>query len=571
MQNDPLSPDTPSEDQSFADILNEFESANRPARTDSARADKRKGRKKAPSSPPLRGTVVGVAGDSVLIDYGGKSEGVIPVADLRDAEGNLTVKRGDTFDVAITGFNAEDMATLSRVTGPRPRDWEGLKRASDGGEIIAGRVTGMVKGGFTVDVGTRAFLPASRSGIRDAAEMEKLVGQEIRCRIIKLNEDEDDVVVDRRTVMEEEASKVRQNTIATIEEGAVVQGTVRSLVPYGAFVDIGGIDGLLHVGDISWSRVSDPATELKIGDVLEVKVLKVDRQGGKIGLGRKQLLPDPWEEAATTLKPGDRVFGDVTRLADFGAFVEIRPGVEGLIHVSEMSWTKRIQRPADVLKKGERVEAVVLKVERSPARLSLGLKQILGNPWDTIKERYPEGDIVEGKVTRLADFGAFVEVEEGIDGMVHISDFTNEKRIQHPSEVVKVGQVVRAIVLSADPQTKRLKLGMKQLEATPADQFVNEAAVGDRVTGRVLKVAGNTVKVQLGERVEGVCVVETSSAAPTAMTGASMAEQLAAAWKGGVKTPTAGGSLEPYREGQLRTFTIKSIDPSTKKIELIPA
>jgi len=571
MQNDPLSPDTPSEDQSFADILNEFESANRPARTDSARADKRKGRKKAPSSPPLRGTVVGVAGDSVLIDYGGKSEGVIPVADLRDAEGNLTVKRGDTFDVAITGFNAEDMATLSRVTGPRPRDWEGLKRASDGGEIIAGRVTGMVKGGFTVDVGTRSFLPASRSGIRDAAEMEKLVGQEIRCRIIKLNEDEDDVVVDRRTVMEEEASKVRQNTIATIEEGAVVQGTVRSLVPYGAFVDIGGIDGLLHVGDISWSRVSDPATELKIGDVLEVKVLKVDRQGGKIGLGRKQLLPDPWEEAATTLKPGDRVFGDVTRLADFGAFVEIRPGVEGLIHVSEMSWTKRIQRPADVLKKGERVEAVVLKVERSPARLSLGLKQILGNPWDTIKERYPEGDIVEGKVTRLADFGAFVEVEEGIDGMVHISDFTNEKRIQHPSEVVKVGQVVRAIVLSADPQTKRLKLGMKQLEATPADQFVNEAAVGDRVTGRVLKVAGNTVKVQLGERVEGVCVVETSSAAPTAMTGASMAEQLAAAWKGGVKTPTAGGSLEPYREGQLRTFTIKSIDPSTKKIELIPA
>ena len=573
MQNDQLPPDAQSDDQSFADILNEFESTNQSARPASAPTAKGKGRgKKRPSSsPPLRGTVVGVAGDSVLIDYGAKSEGVIPVADLRDREGNLTVKQGDTFDVAITGFNAEDMATLSRVTGPRPRDWEGLKRASDAGEAIAGRVTGMVKGGFTVDVGTRAFLPASRSGIRDAAEMEKLVGQEIRCRIIKLDENEDDVVVDRRTVMEQEASQVRQNTLATLEQGSVVRGTVRSLAPYGAFVDIGGIDGLLHVGDISWARVTDPATELKVGDVLDLKVLKVDRDGGKVSLGRKQLLPDPWEEAAATLKPGDRVFGDVTRLADFGAFVEIRPGVEGLIHVSEMSWTKRIQRPADVLKKGERVEAVVLKVERSPARLSLGLKQILGNPWDTIKDRYPEGHIVEGKVSRLADFGAFVEVEEGIDGMVHISDFTNEKRIQHPSEMVKVGQVVRAIVLSADPQTKRLKLGLKQLEATPTDQFASDAAVGDRVTGRVLKVLGNTVKVQLGERVEGVCVVETASAAPSSMTGASMAEQLAAAWKGGVKTPAPGANTEPYREGQLRTFTIKAIDPATKKIELIPA
>src|SRR6185295_7498434 len=352
---------------------------------------------------------------------------------------------------------------------------DGLTRAYENKEIVAGRVTGSVKGGFTVDVGTRAFLPASRSGIRDAAEMEKLVGQEIRCRIIKLDVDNEDVVVDRRSVLEEEASQVRQNTLAGLEEGAVVRGTVRSLAGYGAFVDLGGVDGLLHVGDISWSRVTDPATELAVGDVLDVKVLKVDKQAGKISLGLKQMTADPWQEAVAKLSPGDRVSGEVTRLADFGAFVEVMPGVEGLIHVSEMSWTKRVQRPSDVLKKGERVEAVVLKIENAGKRLSLGLKQVLGNPWDTIKDRYPTGKVIEGKVSRLAKFGAFVEVEEGIDGLIHISEFTSERRIQNPSEVVKVGQVVRAVVLSADPETKRLKLGMKQLEATPADQFLEEA------------------------------------------------------------------------------------------------
>src|SRR6185295_13428635 len=272
-------------------------------------------------------------------------------------------------------------------------DWVGLMRAFENKDIVAGRVTGVVKGGLTVDVGTRAFLPASRSGIRDTAEMEKLVGQEIRCRIIKLDVDDEDVVVDRRTVMEEEASQVRQNTIATLVEGSVVRGTVRSLAPYGAFIDIGGVDGLLHVGDIAWSRVADPATELSIGDVLDLKVLKLDKQAGKISLGLKQMSADPWIEAAAKLNPGDRVTGEITRLADFGAFVEIMPGVEGLIHVSEMSWTKRIQRPGELLKIGERVEAVVLKVDAAPSRLSLGLRQVLGNPWESIQERYPQGKI----------------------------------------------------------------------------------------------------------------------------------------------------------------------------------
>ena len=568
MQNDPREPGDETADQSFADILKEFESTSREAQqTSKGRgAPKGKGReKRRPAPPPLKGTVVGISGDFLLIDYGGKSEGVIASDSLLDAEGKLSVQRGDTFAVAITGFNKEGMATLSRVTGPRPRDWDGLQRAFENKDIIAGRVTGAVRGGLTVDVGTRAFLPASRTGTRDAAEMEKLVGQEIRCRIIKLDVDDEDVVVDRRSVVEEEAQQVRQNTLESLQEGGAVRGTVRSLASYGAFVDVGGVEGLLHIGDISWSRISDPSTELAVGDVIEVKILKVDKQAGKISLGLKQMSPDPWTEAGAKLNPGDRVSGEVTRLMDFGAFVEVLPGVEGLIHVSEMSWTKRVQRPGDILKKGERVEAVVLKVDTAAQRLSLGLKQVLGNPWDTIRDRYPEGKVIEGKVSRLAKFGAFVEVEDGIDGMIHVSDFTNEKRIEHPSDVVKVGQVVRAMVLSADPEAKRLKLGMKQLEATSADQFAQDAAVGDRVTGRVIQVSGKKVVVQLGEGVEGVCMIDEASregAAP--VSGGSLAEQLAAAWKGGIKP------AEPYSAGQVRSFTIKSIDSAGKKIELSP-
>ena len=555
MQNDPRANHNDA-DVSFGDILKNFE----------------RGGHRSAGGGPRQGTVVGISGDYVLIDYGAKAEGVIPAADLRDADGNLTVKRGDTFDVAITGRNNEGMTTLSRVAGPRPRDWEALKEAFDNKQVVAGRVTAVVKGGFSVDLGARAFLPASRSGARTPEEMQQLVGQEIRCRIIKFDADDEDVVIDRRTVMEEEARQQRQNSIAALQEGGVVHGTVRSLTNYGAFVDLGGFDGLLHVGDISWSRVTDPATELAVGDQLDLKVLKVDKETGKISLGLKQMSPDPWVEAAARLNPGDRVTGTVTRLADFGAFVEIAPGVEGLIHISEMSWTKRINRASDVLKEGERVEAVVLKTDWAASRLSLGLRQTLGNPWDTINERYPAGKIVEGKVTRLAKFGAFVEVEEGIEGLVHISDFTSEKRIEHPSEAVKVGQVVRALVLSAEPETRRLKLGIKQLEATAADKFAQQVVVGDRVTGRILLVRGNRVTVQLGEGVEGVCLIE--EAAPGGSSAASagtLAEQLAAAWKGGAKPsgPRSGG--EPYREGEIRSFTIKAIDATGKKIELAPA
>jgi len=573
MSNNSPEQNEPTDDKSFADILNEFESSTQGKGRESRQpAARTRGKSKPAPRSSLRGTVVGVSGDYLLIDHGAKSEGIIPRADLLDAAGNLTVKVGDTFDVAITGFNSEGMAKLSRVVGPRPRDWDGLTHAFNNKEIVAGRVTGVVKGGLTVDVGGRAFLPASRSGVRDAAEMEKLVGQEIRCRIIKLDVDDEDIVVDRRSVMEEEAEEVRRARLETLEEGAVVRGTVRSLAPYGAFVDVGGVDGLLHVGDMTWSRVADPATEMAIGDEIDVKVLKVDKQSRKVSLGLKQLTPDPWEEAVAKLNPGDRVTGEVTRLMDFGAFVQILPGVEGLIHVSEMSWTRRVQRASEVLKLGEHVEAVVLKIDAAAGRLSLGLKQVLGNPWDTLKDRFPTGKVIEGKVTRLAKFGAFVEVEEGVDGLVHISEFTSEKRIQSPGEIVKVGQVVRAVIVSADPETKRLKLSMKQLEATPTDQFVQEVAVGDQITGRVTRVQGNEVRVQLGEGIEGVCTIRENAAdAPVPVSGGSLAEQLAAAWKGGVKPTVKTGASEPYIEGQLRSFTIKSVDAVAKRIELTPA
>lgn len=572
---DPPQKNEEAEDRSFAEILNEFENATRGAERQGAAKSGRKGagKHRSEARPPLRGVVVGVSGDYVLVDYGRKAEGVIPSSELTDANGDLRVKIGETLDVAVTGYNSEGMTILSAVTGSRPGDWEELTRSFETQGVVSGRVTGTVKGGFTVDIGMRAFLPASRSGVREAADMEKLVGQEIRCRIIKLDLDDEDVVVDRRAVMEEEADQIRRHTLGSLEEGAVVRGTVRSVVAYGAFLDIGGVEGLLHVGDISWSRVADPSEELAVGDVLDVKVLKVDKPAGKISLGLKQMSPDPWQEVLAKLKPGDRVTGEVTRLTDFGAFVEVLPGVEGLIHISEMSWTKRVQQPGDVLKKGERVEAMVLKIDTEASRLSLGLKQVLGNPWETIKDRYPTARVVEGKVTRLAKFGAFVELEEGIEGLVHVSEFTGERRIQSPSEVVKVGQVVRAVVVSADPEAKRLKLSMKQLEATPAERFAEDVTVGDRVTGRVLRVEGREVTVQLGEGIEAVCLLpeESGVKSPAPASSASLAAQLAAAWKGGVKSAAKGPASEPFQEGQLRSFTIKSIDPAAKRIELTPA
>src|SRR5882724_12944601 len=471
MHDDPPKQGEEAPDESFADILNEFEKSARTAPTAKGKGKgpgKGRGRSR-PAASALHGTVVGVSGDFILIDYGAKSEGVIPAADLRGADGNLSVKRGDSFDVAITGYNSEGMATLSRVTGPRPRDWDGLMRAFENKEIIAGRVTASLKGGFSVDVGTRAFMPASRSGVRDAAEMEKLVGQEIRCRIIKLDVTEEDVVVDRRIITEEEERATKDRRYSEIQEGETVRGTVRSLADYGAFVDIGGVDGLLHVAEISWSRVNKPSDLLSVGQEIEARVLKVDPDKRRISLGMKQLLPHPWDAAADKYKQGERVRGSVTRLADFGAFVELEAGVEGLIHVSEMSWSKKVRKPSDAVKVGETVEAVILGVNIPERRISLGVKQALGDPWIEAAKNLTVGSVIEGPIVSITKFGAFVQIAEGVEGMIHVSEISAEKRINHPQDVLKVGQTVKAQVLDVDGAKRNVRLSIKQMVPSSLD------------------------------------------------------------------------------------------------------
>ena len=371
----------------------------------------------------------------------------------------------------------------------------------------------MIKGGFSVDVGVRAFMPASRSGVREAAEMEKLVGQEIRCRITKLDVTEEDLVVDRRVILEEEERAVKERRYSDVKEGDIVNGTVRNLMDYGAFVDIGGIDGLLHVSDISWGRVEKPSDVLSVGQEIEAKVLKVDSGKQRISLGLKQLQPHPWDTVADKYKTGERVRGTVSRLADFGAFVELEPGVEGLIHISEMSWAKRVHKPGDVVKTGDTVEVVILGVNVGEQRLSLGLKQALGDPWVEVPQKFPVGSAIEGPITSITKFGAFVQVAEGVEGMVHVSEISAEKRINHPQDVVKLGQVVQAQIIGIDPERRNMRLSMKQLVPTGLDEYIAEHKRGDVITGRVMEESGGSVRVQLGEGIQATCRLAAS--APT--------------------------------------------------------
>ncbi|HYM10404.1 MAG TPA: 30S ribosomal protein S1 [Bryobacterales bacterium] len=520
------------------------------------------GRRAGPDQP-RKGIVAAVVGDRVFVDIGGKSEGIIPVEELRGPDGALAVHRGDEITVAISGRDSEGYLLLSPVAAGRPRDWSGLERAFQGQEIIAGRVTGAVKGGLSVDVGVRAFLPASRSGCRETADLEKLIGEEIRCRILQLDIDDENVILDRRAVLEEEAQAARQALLARLEEGAVMRGTVRSLTEFGAFVDLGGVDGLLHVGDMSWSRVADPKTVVSPGDEIDVKILHIDRQKPRIALGLKQLTPDPWAEVAERLKPGERVKGVVTRLMDFGAFVEIAPGVEGLVHVSEMSWAKRVRHPRDLVKPGDVVEVVVLSAHPAERRVSLGLKQALGDPWADADERFRAGKVVEGTVRNLQKFGAFVELADGVEGLLHISDITGDRRLNHPNEALQLEQRVRAVVLEVDKGKKRIKLGMKQLEPDSSDEYIAEHKPGEAVTGRVVRIENGAARVELGEGVEGFCRLGDQ---PRPAAVGSFGAQLAAVWKGAPATPEPAG--EPLQAGQVRSFRILSIDAASKRIEL---
>jgi small subunit ribosomal protein S1 len=545
-------------DQSFQDVLSQFEKTHV--------------HKPAEPGKGVEGTVIAVSGDSVYLDIGYKTEGILPLAELRAGE---ALRPGDKVVVSIKGRDPEGYYQLSRAKIRRVTDWQSLETAFNDKATIVGVVTGVVKGGLSVDVGVRAFMPASRSGTREAAELEKLVEQEIRCKIIKLDIADEDVVVDRRAVLEEEERAGRERRFSEIKEGETVTGTVRTLMDYGAFVDIGGVEGLLHVAEIAWTRITKPSDVLTIGQQIDAIVLKVDADKKRISLGMKQLQPHPWDGVPGKYAVGERVRGTVSRLTDFGAFVELEPGVEGLIHISEMSWAKKVRKPSDVVKPGETVEAVILGVHAGERRISLGLKQALGDPWVEVPRKFPVGSVVEGSVISVQKFGAFVQLAEGVEGMIHIGDMSAEKRINHPQEVVKLGQPVKAQVLEVDTERRRLRLGIKQLVPSSLDEYIAEHKAGDVVTGRMTEVNGGYARVELGEGVFATCPMkpertateagQTSAAAAKADLS-SLSSMLQARWKGA--SGSASAKTEPASAGQIRSFKIAKLDPEHKLIEL---
>ncbi len=547
---------TASDETSFADILSSFEQQHR---DDS-------------DGQTITGTVISVGSDTILADIGRKIEGSLALSKWHETEEGEP-KSGMHVTVSVGPRNAEGYYELSTIKVERPKDWTGLQTAFAGKQNIAGMVAEQVKGGFRVDIGVRAFMPASRSGVRDAAEMLKLVGQEIQCRITKLDTEKEDVVVDRRVVLEEEQTQRRDQRFSGLQEGAVVHGKVRNVMDFGAFVDLGGIDGLLHVMDMSYTRISKAGDAVKIGDELEVKILKVDATTKKISLGLKQLQEEPWSVAIRTFHVGDRVTGTVSRLTDFGAFVELMPGVDGLVHLSELSWDKRVRKPGDLLKIGDRVEVVILQINPADRKVGLGYKQVLGDPWDAVPQKFPVGSVVEGPVTNVTAFGGFVDLGDGLEGMVHISDVTNEKRLEHPKEKLTKGQTVKAVVLELDRERRRIRLGMRQLEPTTVDHYIAEHRAGETVSGRLVDVQGSRVKVELGEGVIATCVFTAAETKPAeepsrkAADVSSLSAMLSAKWKHGGATGIST-EKETARAGQVRTFRISALDPGKRLIEL---
>ena len=454
----------------------------------------------------LQGTVLSITAKDVIIDFGYKSEGLVPIEQFQTPGGEITVHSGDAVDVMIEhGEQPEGYVLLSHTRAARLRIWDNLEKAYQEQLIISGRVLGRVKGGLAVDVGIKAFMPGSQADPRPVHNLDSLTGQDIPVKIIKLNRRRGNVVVSRKMAVEEEINVRKNATLDHIAEGAIVTGVVKNLTEYGAFIDLGGIDGLLHVTDMSYGRITHPSELLHVDEEITVKVLKFDRAKERVSLGIKQLEPDPWDAVSAHYPVHSRVIGRVVNVTDYGAFVELEPGIEGLIHISEMTWSRRMKHPSKVVKPGDRVEAVVLEVHSKDRRISLGLKQLEPNPWTTIDTRYSVGSVVEGRVRNMTDFGAFIEIEEGIDGLVHVSDLSWTKRVKHPSEVLKKGQVVQAVILNIDSSAHRLSLGIKQLQPDAWESYFQNHQVGDTVHGRVCRLASFGGFVELADGVEGLC------------------------------------------------------------------
>ncbi|MGD0796132.1 MAG: 30S ribosomal protein S1 [Acidobacteriaceae bacterium] len=466
----------------------------------------------------IAGTVAKLTDKHVVVDIGLKSEGLIPLEQVLDLEGKPKFKAGDAIEVVVEREEPEGGYLVSYEKALRHRVWDKLEKAANDKTPVKGLVVSRVKGGLTVDIGIKAFLPGSQIEVRPVRNLDGYIGTEIEVRVIKLNKKRGNVVISRKEILEEEQNAKKSVTLATLEEGSVLTGTVKNLTDYGAFVDLGGLDGLLHITDMSWGRLTHPRDLVNVGDEIQVKVLKFDKEKQRVSLGFKQLTPDPWLDATERYPIGAQVRGRVLSVTDYGAFVELEQGIEGLVHVSEMTWSKRMKHPSKLVKPGDEVETIILSVNPNDRRISLGMKQLQDNPWEQLEDKYPIGAIIEGRVRNLTDFGAFIEIEDGIDGLVHVSNLSWTKRIKHPSEVLKKGEKVRAIVLGVEPENRRLSLGVKQLQPDVWDTFFAQHRVGDVIKGKILRTAQFGAFVEIAEGVEGLChVSEAMDAKGTAV------------------------------------------------------
>ena len=470
----------------------------------------------------VKGTVLKVTASEVIVDVGYKSEGIIAVSEFLDETGQVTVEAGDLVDVLLERTeDREGYVVLSREKAEKMKIWDEVEKAYAERKVVIGRVIERIKGGLAVDIGVRAFLPGSQIDVRPVRNLDALRGQELRMRVIKVNKKRGNIVLSRKALLEEENAEKKKHTLEALAEGKVLRGVVKNITDYGAFIDLGGIDGLLHITDMSWGRVGHPSELFKVNDEIDVIVLKYDAATERVSLGHKQLNTDPWANVMERYPVGARMGGKVVSLTDYGAFVELESGVEGLIHVSEMSWSKRVKHPSKILNVGDPVDAMVLGVDPTARRISLGLKQVETNPWHDLADKYPVGSKIQGKVRNLTEFGAFVEVEDDIDGLIHISDMSWSKRIKHPSEVLKKGDVVDAMVLNIDAENQRLSLGLKQLATDIWDDFFSRRKVGDTIEGKVVRMTNFGAFVELDEGIEGLIhVSEFDESQKTGKSGA---------------------------------------------------
>ena len=493
----------------------------------------------------VTGRIISVDKDHVLVDIGYKSEGQIRIHEFKDEKGVVNAEVGDKVEVMVEWWDdEEERVVLSKEKAKNVKVWEDIKKSYDEEGTIDGVITSRVKGGFSVDIGVQAFLPGSQADLRPIRNLDDLVGNEYKFKILKYNRKRSNIVLSRRVILEEERETLRTATLAVIEEGKILDGIVKNITEYGVFVDLGGVDGLLHITDISWGRVKHPSELFTIGDEIKVKVLNFDIAKERVSLGMKQLTPDPWTTAAEKYAVGSRVTGKVVSLTDYGAFVELEEGIEGLIHVSEMSWTRKIRHPSKVVSVSEMVEAIVLDIKPDNRRISLGMKQVVPNPWDVVSEKYPVGTTIEGKIKNITDFGLFIGIDEGIDGLVHISDISWTKRIKHPSEVYKKGDTVQAIVLDIDKENERFSLGVKQLQSDPWDTVAERYEVGKEITGTITNLTDFGIFVELEEGIEGLVHVSEIS-------------------KEKIKTPVG-----KFEVGDLLTAKVMNINTNERRIGL---